>query len=154
MTMKSIVRISLLFTLLVMGWPAVARAQLFEPIRFTTPFAFEVGQRLLPAGTYVLAPQTSAIEGTIFTLSDTRRQIAFVSGNGLGASPDPKATSDEVVFVLDRATGNYVMCEVWDPSERSGVQLSGTYELTQAAKAREGNAPNQEATVPTGPAIK
>ena len=148
--MKSIVRISVLFTFLVVGWPAVARAQLFEPIRFTTSFAFEVGQRLLPAGTYVLAPQTSAIEGTIFTLSDSRRQVAFVSGNGLGASPDQKATSDEVVFVLDHATGHYVMCEIWDPSEQSGIQLSGTYGLTQAARAREANAPDQGATVPAG----
>ena len=54
--MKHIVRTSLLLTFLVLGWPAVARAQLFEPLRFTTAFAFQAGQRFLPAGTYVLAP--------------------------------------------------------------------------------------------------
>jgi len=152
--MKSIVRISFLLTTLVLGWPAVARAQLFEPVRFTTTFSFEVGQQLMPAGTYVLAPQTSAVAGKIFTLSNTSRQVAFVSGDGLGASPDPKATSDEVIFVFNHATGHYAMCKVWDPSEQSGVQLSGTYALTQAAKAHEGNAPDHEVTVPAAPAIK
>ena len=46
------------------------------------------------------------------------------------------------------------MCQVWDTAEQSGIQVHGTYDLTQAAKAREGNAPNLDVIVPAAPAGK
>ena len=75
-------------------------------------------------------------------------------GDGLGSSPDAKARTDEVIFAFDHAAGHYVMCQVWDSAEQSGIQVHGTYDLTQAAKAREGNAPNLDAIVPAAPAGK
>jgi hypothetical protein len=154
MTMKHIVRVSLFLTVLVLGWPAVARAQLFEPLRFTTSFAFQAGQQFLPAGTYVLAPLNGDNGGNVFTLSDTRTQVTFMMGDGLGLSPDAKAQTDEVIFAFDHAAGHYVMCQVWDSAEQSGIQVHGTYNLTQAAKAREGNAPTLDVIVPAAPAGK
>src|SRR4030095_10150750 len=107
--MKSFVRMSLLLTFVVLGRPAIASAQLFEPLRFTAPFAFEAGHLLMPADTYVLAPLASDLGGQLYTLSNTRMQVTFVWADGLGASPDPKPTSNEVIFAVDHATGHYVM---------------------------------------------
>jgi|SoiMetStandDraft_5_1073268.scaffolds.fasta_scaffold132698_1 hypothetical protein len=140
--MKSIVRSCLIAALLVPGLPAIASAQMFEPIRFTTTFSFQAGQRLMPAGTYLLEPIGSANAGNLFTLENrTSRQVTFMIGDGLGASPDPKATADEVVFAFDHAAGHYVLCQVWDSSEQSGVEVHGTYDLIKAARAAEANAP-------------
>jgi hypothetical protein len=75
-------------------------------------------------------------------------------GDGLGLSPDAKAQTDEVIFAFDHAAGHYVMCQVWDSAEQSGIQVHGTYNLTQAAKAREGNAPTLDVIVPAAPAGK
>ena len=149
--MKSVVRISLVLTVLVLGLPAIARAQLFEPLRFTTSFPFEAGHRFVPAGTYTLAPLNGDIGGNVFTLSNAN-SVTFVMGDNLGVSPNSKATSDEVIFAFDHAAGHYVMCQVWDSGEQSGVQIHGTYDLSKAAKAREGNAPNLDLIVPAAPA--
>jgi hypothetical protein len=156
--MKSIVRSSLIAALLVPGLPAIARAQMFEPIRFTTTFSFQAGQRLMPAGTYLLEPFGTGNAGNLFTLSSREnRQVTVMIGDGLGANPDPKANADEVVFAFDHAAGHYVMCQVWDSSEQAGVQVHGTYDLLRAAKAAEANAPapqHDEVIVPAAPAIR
>jgi hypothetical protein len=149
--MKSVVRISLALTVFVLSLPAIAHAQLFEPLRFTTSFPFEAGQRFVPAGTYILAPLNGDNGGNVFTLSNANT-VTFMMGDNLGISPHSKATSDEVIFAFDHAAGRYVMCQVWDSGEQSGIQVHGTYDLSQAAKAREGNAPNLDVIVPAGPA--
>ena len=135
--MKPTVRIIPLLACLLLGVPAIAHAQMFEPLRFTAPFAFEAGNRMLPAGTYVLTPLTTNSGGHLYTLSNTRVALAFLNGDGLSANPAPKGNSDEVVFEFDHATGHYVMCQVWEASESSGIQLTGTYHLTQDAKQLE-----------------
>ena len=156
--MKSIVRSSLIAALLVPGLPAIARAQMFDPIRFTTTFSFQAGQRLMPPGTYLLEPLESANAGNLFTLENrATRQVTFMIGDGLGASPDPKAVSAEVIFAFDHAAGHYVLCQVWDTSEQSGLQIHGTYDLSKAAKAAEANAPapqHDELILPADPAIR
>ena len=140
--MKSIVRSSLIAALLVPGLPAIARAQMFEPIRFTTTFSFEAGQRLMPAGTYLLEPFGGGNAGNLFTLSSRdNRQVTVMIADGLGANPDAKANADEVVFAFDHAAGHYVMCQVWNSSEQAGVQVHGTYDLLRAARTAEANAP-------------
>jgi hypothetical protein len=149
--MKSVVRISLVLAVLVLGWPAIARAQIYEPLRFTTSFPFEAGHRFVPAGTYTLAPLNGDIGGNVFTLTDANT-VTFMMGDNLGVSPHAKATYDEVIFAFDHAAGHYVMCQVWDSGEQSGIQVHGTYDLSKAAKAREGNAPNLDVIVPAAPA--
>jgi hypothetical protein len=151
--MTRISRLSLLLSLLVLGVPAAARAQMFEPLRFTAPFAFQAGKRLLPAGTYLLAPLNDMNGGNLFTLSSRTTQLTFVMGDGLGVRPDRKAKTDEVIFAFDHAAGHYVMCQVWDEGERSGIQVHGTYDLTQAARAAQGNAPDRPEIVPV-PAVR
>jgi hypothetical protein len=139
--MKSITRVFLFLVPLAVGWPALATAQMFDSLRFTSPFAFEAGQRLMPAGTYVLAPLNGANGGNVFTLSDGRT-VTFMMGDGLGRSPDGKPRSSEVVFAFDHAAGHYVMCQVWDAGDQSGIQIHGTYDLTRSARALEGNRPD------------
>ena len=152
--MKTINRVFLFLIPLTLGWPAIAGAQMFDSLRFTTPFAFEAGHRLMPAGTYVLSPLNASNGGNVFTLSNDRT-VTFMMGDGLGRSPDGKANSSEVVFAFDHAAGHYVMCQVWDASERSGVQIHGTYDLTRAARALQGDTPdNNEMIVPATSAIR
>jgi hypothetical protein len=139
--------------MLMLGAPAAARAQMYEPLRFTTPFAFQAGKRLLPAGTYLLAPLNDTNGGNLFMLSSRTAHATFVMGDGLGVRPGAKAKTDEVIFAFDHATGHYVMCQVWDEGERSGIQIHGTYDLMQAARAAQGNAPNQPEIVPV-PAVR
>jgi hypothetical protein len=152
--MKYITRVFLFLIPLGLAWPAIARAQMFEPLRFTTTFPFEAGHRLMPAGTYLLDPLNGVNGGNVFTLSDART-VTFMIGDGLGASPDGKARTSEVIFAFDHAAGHYVMCQVWDAGEQSGIQLHGTYDLTRAAKTRAGNLPDTpELIVPASPAIR
>src|SRR4029434_1402649 len=107
------------------------------------------------ADTYVLAPLASDLGGQLYTLSNTRMQVTFVWADGLGASPDPKPTSNEVIFAVDHATGHYVMCQVWDSSEQSGVQLNGNEGVPWGGRAsREQCAVSHDAIVPATPLVK
>jgi hypothetical protein len=148
--MKFITRIALLSAVVLLGAPAIASAQMRYPVRFTAPFAFQVGHRLLPAGEYVLAPLSN--DQYAFTLSNGKQSVMFMKGDGLGRNPDPKWSSSSDLVVFERGDNHYVLCQVWDSGEQLGVQMSGTYGLTKEAARQERHGSPDNVMIPAAPA--
>jgi hypothetical protein len=93
---------------------SVASAQLPEPLIFRTPFAFVIGDRLVPAGQYIVriasAPSTLS-----FTSADGKVNV-FIHCVPL------QKTETETRFrlVFHRYGVHYYISEIWTPGERIG----------------------------------
>jgi hypothetical protein len=97
-------------------------------VKATVPFDFNVGYKLLPAGTYTIASAgTGAIE-----IRSSDRSIAVMS-TVLAASNEP-AKSGELVF--DRYGDQYFLSEVLCPSAALNVHLP-TSKLEKRARTNE-----------------
>jgi hypothetical protein len=96
-----------------------ADAQVLEPLKFQTTFPFTVEQMTFPAGNYTLRPME--MDPYVFQISDGKTTKLLITEP---AGP-PKATGrakpdDEVVFT--KRGDQYVLSEIWDAAERTGVE--------------------------------
>ena len=113
--MKILFRSALVAVGLVIASAGAAHAQITTPIKFTTSFAFMVGQTSMPAGTYRLAPVEN--EDSLMELSDGHHAVFIMTERDY-----PKVTprQDEVTF--DKHGDTYTLREVWDASALSGAE--------------------------------
>jgi hypothetical protein len=92
----------------------VASAQFPEPLKFRTPFAFVVGDRLVPAGEYIVrvasAPMTLS-----FSSADGRINV-FIHCIPLQKTE----TETRFKLVFHRYGVHYYISEIWTPGERIG----------------------------------
>lgn len=92
----------------------VASAQLPEPLTFRTPFAFVVGDRLVPAGEYIVrvasAPMTLS-----FSSADGKINV-FI--HCIPLQKTETETRSRLVF--HRYGVHYYISEIWTPGERIG----------------------------------
>jgi hypothetical protein len=98
------------------GVGRTASAQLNEAIKFTTTFPFTAGGTTLPAGAYTVRPLEND-HGVMLISNGRDTKILDVVPTG-AASTQP--VKDEVVFRKEPV--GYVLSQIWDAAERSGVQ--------------------------------
>jgi hypothetical protein len=92
----------------------VASAQSAEPIKFRTPFAFVVGDRLVPAGDY--AVQLVSAPGTLWFRSADGKVSVFIH-----SIPLQKADAEtRFRLVFHRYGVHYYISEIWTPGEWVG----------------------------------
>jgi hypothetical protein len=95
-----------------------ANAQMVEPLRFTTTFAFTAGGATFPAGTYTIRPMD--IDPTVLEItnaSGTQTKIFIVEPAG---SKTNQKIDDEVVF--KRQGDQYTLSQIWDGADQVGVE--------------------------------
>jgi hypothetical protein len=95
---------------------APASAQIDQPMKFTTTFAFMVGSKMLPAGNYTVGP--AGTDPTVLEVRGKGGSAMFTTENASVPRTDPKQS--EVIF--DKSGDHSVLTEVWDESTRQGAE--------------------------------
>lgn len=109
----------------------VASAQFPEPLKFRTPFDFVVGDRLVPAGEYIVRVVSGRM---LLSITSTDGKVnAFIRSLPL------QKTEAESRFrlIFHRYGVHYYISEIWTPGERTGrVMLQHPSELELAKNVR------------------
>jgi hypothetical protein len=102
-----------------------------EPLRANIPFDFQVGDRTLEAGKYVVGTITSSSDEGILVRSRDGRQSAMRLTSGVQASkdraihPEPKmrAKKNGAMLTFHRYGSTYFLAQVWRPGATEGREL-------------------------------
>jgi hypothetical protein len=124
--MKIPLRSALVITALSALAPSAARAQMIEPMRFTTTFPFVAGHTNFEPGTYLASPVDSAVV-----------RIQGVHGGpsalliGIGEIPRHDPAKSEVTFV--REGSRMVLKSLWDEGDQEGLDVQPKIVVTANA---------------------
>ncbi|MBZ5548963.1 MAG: hypothetical protein LAO22_13580 [Acidobacteriia bacterium] len=109
----------------------MANAQSTEPLTFRTPFAFVVGDRLVPAGEYTV--RVVAQPGKLSFRSADGNVNVFITSLPI----QKPGAADKYKLVFHRYGGHYYVSEIWTPGYETGrIMLQHPSEL-MLAKNRE-----------------
>jgi hypothetical protein len=98
------------------GVGRIASAQVDEPIKFTTTFPFTAGRTQFPAGSYTVRPLEIG-NGVMEISNGSEARYFVVESTGPARHGSAK---DEIVF--KKSDEHYVLSQIWDGAEGSGVQ--------------------------------
>ena len=100
---------------------AAARAQSTNyTIKFNVPFEFNIGERTMPAGEYVV---------TLLCRSSNMPAVLIKSGDGrasriLMMTPvDASRLRESATLVFNRYGSRHFLAQVWTPAERAGLKV-------------------------------
>ena len=93
---------------------SVASAQSTDPINFRTPFAFAIGDNLVPAGEYTV--RVVSPTGTLSFRSADGNVSVLISSVPLQGT----RTEASYRFVFHRYGLHYYMSEIWTPGYKTG----------------------------------
>jgi len=110
-----------------------AQAQLLDTFTFHTAFAFVVGNREVPAGSYVI--RREGVGPSVYVVQG--QKSAFFVVNPTSDAPAADASKPEVIF--KRYGDTLVMSEVWDPYSSTGVVSSVRFKGAAEAAERAGH---------------
>ncbi len=96
---------------------APARAQITGPVKFTTTFAFTVGNTSLPAGTYTIAPDSDNLG--VFEIVGTQARAFFEVENRKAPTA---ASATEIVFA--RYGTAFLLKNVWVEGSTEGIETA------------------------------
>jgi hypothetical protein len=105
--------IALLVTMLGLA-AGIASAQSTEPLTFRTPFAFVVGDQLVPAGEYTV--RVVSVTGTLSFRSADGHMNVFIHSVPI----QKQATADRYKIVFHRYGHRYCVSEIWTPGYSTG----------------------------------
>ena len=95
-----------------------ASAQIYQEMTFKTTFPFMVGTKMLPAGTYTVAPAFDG-NGALLEIRGERHAALFFGENAGKPQVDPKQSA----ALFNRSGDHYVLTEIWDASDREGSDV-------------------------------
>jgi hypothetical protein len=125
MKTKAIVILTMLVGLAV----GAATAQSTEPVNFRAPFAFVVGDNVLPAGDYTVRVVSSP--GLLLFYSADGTFNAFANSVSL----QKNHTEDRFRLIFHRYGSHYYVSEVWTPGYRTGRSVKQTPLELELAKS-------------------
>ncbi len=131
--MKSLKRFILVTTFAALAGTAL-RAQSVD-VRAAIPFDFHAGDRLLPAGEYVIQGQGSVV--FLRGADNGSPSFALMTINSEGRDPSGHARLD-----FNRYSNEYFLTAVWDSFTQVGRQVPPT--ARQKVLAKRGNVPVQD----------
>jgi hypothetical protein len=95
-----------------------ANAQMVEPLRFTTTFAFTAGGASFPAGTYTIRPME--FDSTVLEIASVNgKQTKLFAVEPAGSRINEKI-DDHIVF--KKQGDQYTLSQIWDGAEQVGVE--------------------------------
>lgn len=100
--------------LLVVAHPSVSRAQ--DVMFINVDYQFVVHGRTMPAGTYVLWLNPNMTDFTL-TQTDTPAPAESIAFETMTRLPAMKPPRGEAHVVFEKEGDNYVLSEIWMPSE-------------------------------------
>lgn len=107
----------------------VAQAQLEEKMRFTTDFAFSVGNTHFAPGTYLVGPADDNNDGVLKI--EGGRHMAFMTIIPDGVrNDDPK--DNELTF--EKIGDTYVLARIWDATDQTASEPAQTAALLEHHK--------------------
>jgi hypothetical protein len=116
---------------------AVSAAQAQQPrVRANIPFDFVVGDRVLPAGEYMVSPAGSST-AAVAILSEDGTDNALVMTSACASSGPSKSTK----LVFHARAGRYFLSQIWVQGYDQGRQLRTSKSEIQLAK--NGDAPKE-----------
>jgi hypothetical protein len=116
--MKTPLRFAFAISLFAIAAPAIASAQIIEPLKFTTSFGFTAGKTHFGAGTYVARPLDG--DPTVVCIQNEHGgPTALLVGIGENPKRDPQKS--QVTFV--REGDRFVLKSLWDESSSEGVDV-------------------------------
>ena len=89
-----------------------------ERLAVEVPFDFYVGDRAMPAGTYVVDSTTA--NGSVLTLEHKSRGKQIV----VATTPAERSTSGKTELVFNRLGDAYFLAKVWNETSNTGRRLS------------------------------
>jgi len=115
------------FVVVILLAAGVASAQSTDTIKFRTPFAFAIGDKLVPAGEYRVSVVSPT--GTLSFRSDDGHVSVLI-----GSLPKQgKETAERIKLIFHRYGVHYYMSEIWTPGYKTGRTVKpGTTELELA----------------------
>jgi hypothetical protein len=116
--MKSVTHRVIAFTAVAtVAGVALANAQVSDPVEFTAPFSFTVGNTTMPPGRYEIRRDTD--NGTVYRIEEPKKHIGTlfeVEPTSMSKAP----AKTEVVF--KRYGEGYVLKSVWEEGSSDGIQ--------------------------------
>jgi hypothetical protein len=119
--MKMLFRSTFAIVLFSIIAPAVAHAQMIEPMKFTTTFSFVAGRTHFAPGTYVARP-LDGDSSVVCVQAEHGGKTALLVGVGERPRRDPAMS--EVKFV--REGSQLVLKSLWDESDGEGLNIIPT----------------------------
>ena len=110
---------------------AVASAQSTTPMNFRTPFAFAIGDQLLPAGEYTV--RVVSVTGTLLFSKADGTASGFVNSLPLQKTE----FEDRSKLVFHRYGSQYYLSEIWTTGYRTGRTIIQHPSELNLAKAGE-----------------
>ena len=92
----------------------VVSAQSSDPINFRTPFAFAIGDQVVPAGVYRVSVVSPT--GTLSFRSEDGKYSVLVSS----VPVETLNASEQFKFLFHRYGTHYYLSEIWTPGYRTG----------------------------------
>jgi hypothetical protein len=96
---------------------SLAHAQVSDPVEFTVPFSFTVGNSTMPPGSYEIRRDTD--NGTVYRIDAPKKHIGTLFEVEPTSMNKPPAKT-EVVF--KRYGQGYVLKSVWEEGSSDGIQ--------------------------------
>jgi hypothetical protein len=119
--MKKLFRSTFAIALFSVLAPAAAHAQMIEPIKFTTTFAFVAGHTNFAPGAYIARP-LDGDPSVVCVQAEHGGKTALLVGIGERPRHDP--AQSQVTF--KREGSQLVLKSVWDESDGEGVDILPT----------------------------
>ena len=117
-----------LFVMLVGLATGVAPGQSAEPLNFRAPFAFVVGDSVLPAEEYTV--RVVSLSGKLFVHSADGTVSIFINSVPL----EKASTEDRFRVVFHRYGTHYYLSEIWTPGYHTGRMVLETPAEVELAK--------------------
>jgi hypothetical protein len=111
-------------------------AQLTMPLTANIPFEFMVGGKTLPAGEYIVSPETT--KSVLRIRNDDTNEGALVLTN----SAETLNYSDQAKLIFHRYGNQYFLWEIWAPGANVGYEVpksKAEREASQTASVRREN---------------
>jgi hypothetical protein len=122
----------LFFSLIIAAsiWPAKAQAQIIGNLEAEIPFQFQVGNKTLPAGKYII----HQLEGSDLTVM----QISSADGKQSALfdveSAEAKSTPEKTELIFNKYGDRYFLSEMFDEGNVDGSKLIASRDEKQASK--------------------
>ena len=103
-------------------------AQSSETLNASVPFAFKVGQAVLPAGRYQVRYDATGTPGVVLVRSQDGRHSAFaiVEGSSRSRSEEARNPKEDATLVFERQGSSYALSQVFGPDEETGLEVVST----------------------------
>jgi hypothetical protein len=122
-----------------------ASAQVTETMQFKTTFPFTVGNTTFPAGSFTVKPADDG-DNTVLEIS-SGKTVALLEVEPETMGPNQQVR-DEVVF--KKYGDQYVLCDIWDQADGSGVHAQTSRAEQRYAKKHGGEPTRESVSVSRG----